>query len=403
MSADPKHEFFKIPFNAYDIFGYLIPGSFFMIVAFFFDKQLEINHKCAFLPVAHILKIEPPEKMNGFLVDAILLIILVIFAYVLGHIIASGSSYLLDKTLINRGHGYPYQKLLQIDEQRIYVTRIGRFVRGLFFWFNTYLLVQYVSWTFHIEYTNLAATIMIWWVILFFILSVILYPLIKERTKKSEDEILNKISIAWVRKLVRWVAHTKFWFHIVKSYNWLLNKIRWIYDLIVKYPWAGFYDLLNGMYAYMAKTRHPFDDNMIQKFKYHFETVFGYQAEKAGTNNYWFAVMYVNERSRNLSQTVQNFLSLYSFARNLSASLFLLFLYMFFMFIFNHEVLNTIQKSRLIFAPLLAYAGYIIVLSRYYYLYKNYYSKYVLRSFVFLRELETMNNNSKDFERKVEL
>ena len=123
----------KAPFTPYDIFGYLIPGASFFIGAYFFDFLiLESVPNSKFLPVYTVFHNSISTLGNNFTIGAIYLIMLIIIAYVFGHVIASISSHFLDRLLVEKGHGYPLQQLLKLNTDNIRKGRISDLFVELF-------------------------------------------------------------------------------------------------------------------------------------------------------------------------------------------------------------------------------------------------------------------------------
>lgn len=124
-----------------------------------------------------------------------------------------------------------------------------------------------------------------------------------------------------------------------------------------------------------------FDANFIQKYSEQFTKTFGLPLDKnTGTNIYWLSYCAVTNESEHLKNMLRHFLRLYGFARNLSTSFYIVFL------LVVLEVLFVNGNSLLMKTGGILFFGLsFIMLTRYYYLYYNYYSKIVFRSFVYLR------------------
>lgn len=353
MSAEAKNESVKLPFNVYDIFGYLIPGAFFIIISYFFDHEIKNLGACdPFLPVLHLIDQDISVSEESVIGSTLILSIFILIAYVIGHIIASISSHFLDKMLVEKGHGYPYQNLLFFEEQQTEEYRTRPLIKGSFFWMNFYLLIQCGSYIWGNDILHWVAKIMIYGILIY-----------------------------WVLSLIFWLS---------LKYNKVGPKTIKFYGLSLK-VWVFIYDIVVIIYSKTSRTNNHLDSVFIAKYKNYFKSTFDYPNDKANTNHYWFSVMYVTEKSKTLGHLISNWLSLYSFARNLATCLFLLFIYMFISFMINNINQIVYPDSRIFYAPFIAYFGFMILLTRYYYLYKNYYSKFIFRSFVFLKELEARN------------
>lgn len=82
---------YKIPFNIFDFFGYLITGFIFEVFLFFSLK----------LQISYIL------PFNSYLIGAII----VISAYILGHIFAFLSSFIIEEIITKKSFGYPSKNI----------------------------------------------------------------------------------------------------------------------------------------------------------------------------------------------------------------------------------------------------------------------------------------------------
>lgn len=367
MNNIVKQGITKVPFTPYDIFGYLIPGSFFLIGTYLFDILIVHNfNNSNFYPIYSVLDLSVKNIGNNFLLGTIYLGVLIIIAYVLGHIIASMSSHFLDRILIEKGHGYPLQLLLKMNKEVMRKGRISAYFRGAFFWINSYLVLQYSGYVFNIKFFTSFANFIIYFFLVYSFISLIFLILYRINPEVDHSRI----------------DHAFF------------NFIKRIYNYSMFYLFAGPYDLITYLYSILTRTRETFDDTFITKYKNYFESNFAYSAEAAGTNNYWFSFLYVSEKSPFANSLISTWLFLYSFARNLATCLFILFLYAFASLMYQHNnLIFNDSNYYLLLIPFVCFLGYLIMLTRYYYLYKNYYTKFIIRSFVFFNELEHKHKN----------
>ena len=173
--------------------------------------------------------------------------------------------------------------------------------------------------------------------------------------------------------------------------NWKFwNTIKAWYNYSLHYLFAWPYDKITYIYSVLIRTRETFDDKFIDKYKTYFKENFNYEPEDARTNNYWFTFLFVSERSALSNSLINNWLFLYSFARNLSTTLLLLFIYAFASLMSQADI--TKLHGYILFIPFMCFLAYFIMLTRYYYLYKNYYTKFIIRSFVFQNEISSSKN-----------
>jgi hypothetical protein len=372
MNDNIRSSFFKVPFSTYDIFGYLIPGATFLTGVYLFEFFLFSIYEKNIFPLFYIFTLQSHLDNSSFLQITIYILILVLIAYVTGHVISSISSYLLDRILVEKGYGYPYQILLEIKRTEFKNGRASRYIRGLFFWLNVYLVLRYLSYIYASHIMNEVSTIIIWGVIIVSVFS-----------------LFGLLLIRIGRKQKHYNVNVLFLVNILKKYDWFMRHV-----------FAGGLDFLGFLFSNVVKTRYKFDDEFIQKFKKYFESTFHYNPETASTNNFWFAYLFVTEKSPKADVMLTNWLSLYSFARNLSTCFFILFIYCFFILLYYNNIFVPFNNNLIIIVPLLYYSCFLIMLLRYYYLYENYFSKFLFRSFVYLNEV---NHYSTDLTKKREI
>jgi hypothetical protein len=325
------------PFDLYDIFGYIIPGLIFIFFATIilqsFAEELPIKsellnklHANFTLDYLKILK----DSMPWWL-ETTILIALIAFVYIAGHIIASISSLLIDKYLIKKMSGYPSEKLFGITHRALYNRG---FYKLLFMLINLYLLRLMFFCKPNLYFEIIPVTI--------FFLSIIGIKI------KQSDIRINQEK-----------EDPKF------------DKI----GKIMSYPFNIVVHFIERMFGLNEK----FNQEFIDEFKYRFEKKYSITVEKSGTNLYWFSYCYVVDKNEHMRDVIRHFLRMYGFTRNLSTSFFLLFL-----LALSIKVSGTVHIHRL---SIFAYSFLIIsilLMIRYYYLYFNYYSKFIFRAFYHL-------------------
>jgi len=137
------------------------------------------------------------------------------------------------------------------------------------------------------------------------------------------------------------------------------------------------------------RTGFRFDSKFIEHYGRLYKDLFGLDYRKADTNNYWLCSFYVAQRAPFLFRQQLNWLHLYSFARNLSIALYLDFLYCCAVLTYNDPFLPSASccdaaATLLRSLPLLYFFVSLMLLLRYYYLYSCYYTRHLLRAFVYL-------------------
>ena len=124
----------------------------------------------------------------------------------------------------------------------------------------------------------------------------------------------------------------------------------------------------------------PFPKEFIAKFESEFLKTFKCDSRKSDTENFWLTSIYVTNHSSIMHNTVQKFLSLYGFNRNMSMACLLLIFTFLIMSLFGFN--NNLYVNLSYF---LCFFGYYIFFIRYYYIYINYYTKFIIRSFLVLK------------------
>lgn len=113
----------EVPFTLYDFFGYLLPGLTFgalLFLSFDLPKAVEYARHT-------ILGLEPKPTFSFLLSDIIKLldqspffisVLAIVIAYILGHIIASLSSFLFEKIVVLNWLSYPTENMFQLKERK---------------------------------------------------------------------------------------------------------------------------------------------------------------------------------------------------------------------------------------------------------------------------------------------
>lgn len=309
---------------------------------------------------------------------AVLLIVcLALMVYVIGHLINAASSLLIDRTLIYKAYGYPYEHLLGIQDPADaghlnHGHETGSkdpiiskpYWRGLFFWINIYLTVRWFElfarsrldlapWSSTINVT--AATI--GWGIITLIGGRQVFVLIRtlRRHKRISDTPGSAEKIA-----------TK------------------VYSKIC----SGAFEVAFGKpLEKLLSTRRSFDPVFCAQYRSFFTQQFALDPEKAESNNYWMSYLYVLHESPRFAAEIVHWQRLYAFSRNMSTAFYLAFLYGLSWLLFHKSVITDWQAAGITRLTVVTYSLLIIsgmLLVYFYYLYVCYYSKLIFRAFVFL-------------------
>ncbi len=156
-SEETEIQSYRVPFGTYDFFGYLIPGMTLIfniyLICIGYHWSLSGDKNISLIsPVNYFLedmsKILNSNASTFFQITVV--IFLLIFAYVIGHIIGSISSLFLDRILVFKAYGYPYESIIQNKTLKLLKYDVQRKIdsnqwRAIFFWANFLLVIWIVS------------------------------------------------------------------------------------------------------------------------------------------------------------------------------------------------------------------------------------------------------------------
>ena len=136
-----------------DILDYIAPGGTFLLSAFLFEwwardaaSQANIGiHTPIRTAIADIV---PATHQENWLASLLAASLGLGIAYILGHIVASVSAFLIERTFIYKAYGWPSNQLLGVTDSNPHERherRISRcFYRAAFFWINAALITSYL-------------------------------------------------------------------------------------------------------------------------------------------------------------------------------------------------------------------------------------------------------------------
>jgi len=104
---DPKEA--KAFLTSYDVFSHIIPGAIVVFALYVHERVFQPAGSLTALMV----KAFPKEEMANWYYYFIATISALLAIYVIGHVVASLGSILIDRMLVNRIHEYPYKRLLE--------------------------------------------------------------------------------------------------------------------------------------------------------------------------------------------------------------------------------------------------------------------------------------------------
>ncbi len=333
-------------FSLYDTFGYFIPGTTFVIGFYVFLEIIGFNQEFNTKGYFDAMTQDFPTFFAVFPV-------LGLFVYVLGHFIASISTVIMDKLLMERTLGYPFRRLFYRSLDWEKSDRLRYLHRNRTF-YKSIVASSIISVSFNFMGAN-------WWYVyflsiaIFFLVFKSLFSLLSLEDIRDPDSLREGGSKRLRCAEIIW--------HIFKP------------SLILFY--ASF-DLAIYLLLYLFRMCKPFEKKFQDKFSTKFKKTFGITVEEAGTNVYWLTYSYIQQNEENSVPLIQNWLNLYSLSRNISTVLLILF----FCGLYPEMIFKDANTAILDRWLICTGIGAIVFWLRYYYLYYNYYSKYIFRAFL---------------------
>lgn len=338
--GDVIKESTRVPFDLYDFFGYIFPGSILfsaILLSLFFLGILTQQQLVRFFAEF--------ESLN-WAVEIFLLFSVFVLLYLLGHLISTTSSTVIDRMLVRATVGYPFEHLFEYyptsrpysSGTHKYLFILGHllFICGIFMHLGPFFMG-----CFHC-------------LLIFFGLLVALRIVSKLALNIIQDaspDLLLKI-----RKLL-----DKFTRHFYFLAKYLIDPLcKILYD--------------------MLSINRPFSAEFKSEYEQLFKNFSGLDPEKAGTENYWLCYCYIRSHSPQLDGVVRNFLHMYSFARNVCSAVYIVLIFNL-LIVYFQSVPPTLYL--IIWLTMLLLTA-LLLLVRYYYLYSSYYSKFIFRSFLTL-------------------
>ena len=365
----------KVPqsFTAYDVLCYIVPGGLFFLCTYLTEFwAIRLSTK----PADGGLKLHTPivtalsslaDKLNAapWAYSALFLVIVACLVYVVGHVIASISSFFLDRVFVTKAFGYPYAQLLGIPPYRRSRTTVP-FYRSFFLWLNVYLVFRFVfifaGTALHGSWVELFGGGILRFLEWLLVGSVVLKVLTSAKYGRADGRR---------RKIRRWMMK-----------RWLVGFFEWVLRWVLHWP----FDAVNGLMSKYTRDDKPFSEDFVASYSESFKREFGRKYRRAGTDNYWLPFLFVRETSENSAELVNNWHRLYSFARNVATGFYLSFLYALLWVFFQKAFLVKWARYSsyvLMVIPLIFLLAAFLMLLRYRYLYSQYYTKFILRAFVF--------------------
>ncbi|MCX7871550.1 MAG: hypothetical protein N2485_08330 [bacterium] len=375
MNQEISNKEMRLSFNTYDFLGYFVPGAVFLTIILVFEYYLQkIFPSIPLKPIYSFIinmKFYFLGDESHWSLEIIIIVLFIIVCYSLGHIIASLAAFFIDRVLSGSCLRYPYLILFNISEKNSAPNRL-RLKSGIInfiIFLNIFLVFSLFC------YIPLFISIIV--------IGIMIFYLFKKLINYSKTINDNKDKLP--------PNHSS-------NYN-KRKRIKLLFIKVIKCPFVPLLKRLDN-FTHIFKTflgiYRPFSDDFIIKFKNEYKRVFESDIEDDRVNVYWFVRNYISDKSSFFNGLLTNWFNLYSYARNISTSIYLSFVYLILLIKINLNINKSSDRFMIEFFSneykiiiikiliILLLISSLILLLRYYYLYFTYYNKYLFRTFYYL-------------------
>lgn len=376
---------------AYDILAYFVPGATFLAAVIALEwladkgrvsaQGICVAPSCVpatpfFTTLKTVLALNPG---SSWLTDAFVVASVLLAAYVIGHLVASVSAVAIDRLYMARGIGYPLPFLLGKATLTPDAEDSSHYYRALMFWVNGYLLMRYLALPGVLPVNSLLPA-----------------PFGEHLPRLTGADLgvatwtLGSIVVALVAARgftkLNALGRPKAVMPLDPA-NRLLRLVRLILAALA-FPSRAVTVLIRsttGTHRHVdAETTKAFTRRLREQLSIPDGAADDhlYQCSAA----YWYALIAIRRGDPMALPPLENWMRLYSFARNLAAAFYLAFLYGIFWWRAQGAALSATSeadRAALQVLPLVAFAVAFLLLQRYHYLYTDYYTKHLIRSYAF--------------------
>lgn len=347
-----------LPFSIYDFFGYIFPAIIFIVFSIFL---IITAHPQIINAMKPILNTFSPlfEGSPGFASIIFVVLFSIAGLYFFGHAIGTLSHILYDRIIVKNIFGYPIESLLGIPQKR------KRTVEATYFYLIT-------------------------------LIAVMMFSVLIDRFLDYEivKILLNFIfNVGWkiavgVALLIL-ILNRKYYDQVGKWDK--ESKKRKIFDLFSDIYYAP-YRLTQYLVIYPLFTLFSCTDKMPDIIQYKFFIKYAKQLnmpsidmKSMNTETYWLPLYDIYQEKSPWKDKIENWMNLYGFMRNLSTAGYLLCIEI--GFIFSHNAIerfgNPSNKAILIALYYGILLISILIGIRFWIIYRNYYSKNIIRGYVY--------------------
>lgn len=354
--------------TSYDIFGYFIPPLIFISSILFFDFLIRRNFIINFINnkwdipsskvypnLVNILSglIKNRTDSNQLVFYLIFFVLSLSALYVLGHFIATLSSFIIDKIFIGKCLGFPYFHILfeSNDIKKIFKELYPENEIKILLIFITFFNGYFLLCTF--------IKIKILFITKFLIFAGFTLLL-----------LILKISNDFMKKYMEKFKLLKLLYSVINNSNYL------IFMCIISF-------------LRMFRIYNPFPKELSKRInnelrKYYGELNLGNDkniSQALNTENYWLTYIYLKSSNLSFMPSISHFVNLYGFSRNICMSFILVGVF----FTLSYYLFGFYHKPFIRFVDLLCYFMALCFFMRYLYLFSTYYTKLIFRFFLLQR------------------
>lgn len=380
-------------FGGYDVLCYFVPGSTLLGSIFAFEWAASLA-RCGV--GASFLACSPQTPVYSTLTtvfrlqtgssafqDALIAATLLLLAYVVGHVVASVSAFTIDRMYVSQGFGYPIQHYLAIDNPDTEKQLDRCFVKGTMFFLNAYLLLRYLALPGVLSLDTLLPNIL---------------PTIFPQFASPQNLILSAriASAALMTGIVAYGATRVTRVLRRRSNNWkriesesvavrvLVKALAWLV-----WCFAQPSRLVTSPIGNVARTLRNVDTGTSEAFRARLRQLTNSEAAEMTSAAYWLPYIEIRRYDPSSVALMENWLKLYSFARNIATAFYTAFIYCSFWWLAQGERLHAAREQDLVLVqtiPPILFAGAFLMLQRYFFLYADYYTKFLIRAFAYPRD-----------------
>lgn len=349
----------RVPFNLYDVFGYIIPGAYLalMLILVSFKSQ---GRLAGLIADSAALLFTPGSVLSSVFGFSIILVL----CYMVGHMVATVSHVVFDRFVVGDVLTYPTEKVLRYGIAKNYSNPYIRSTY-LYVYCMTIILLAFPAFSFLWDwrFVRMDADTC----------ARIIDPLCVPKWYSYATEAVVLVIV--VRVVAQFLSnlfgpHGLSLVQRLKVVQWGI----WIYKFIPQYiflPAIGIYESLIG-------TNRYFHADLIRQYETKFKKDFGLDPKTAKSENYWLPLIKIAQEGKAMNPSLTNWLQLYGFNRNMAAAGLLASFY-------------CIWKLHIEGVPQIefiagVYTFNVIVLfafmTRYWMLYVTYYTKSIIRAYL---------------------